>query len=81
MPRLNWVSGEPQHTPQFVLDVIKDNLAKIQNYPTTNGLPELRQAIADWVQRRFQVKQLNADTQVLPVMGTRRRYLVFASGV
>ena len=70
--------GEPQHTPpQFVLDVIKDNLAKIQNYPTTNGLPELRQAIADWVQRRFQVKQLNADTQVLPVMGTREALFSF----
>lgn len=70
--------GEPQHTPpQFVLDVIKDNLAKIQNYPTTNGLPELRQAIADWLQRRFHVKAMNADTQVLPVMGTREALFSF----
>lgn len=70
--------GEPQHTPpQFVLDVIKDNLDKIQNYPTTNGLPELRQAIADWLVRRFHVKQLNADTQVLPVMGTREALFSF----
>lgn len=70
--------GEPQHAPpQFVLDVIKENLGKIQNYPTTNGLPELRQAIADWLKNRFHVKAVNADTQVLPVMGTREALFSF----
>ncbi len=70
--------GEPQHAPpQFVLDVISQNLGKIQNYPTTNGLPELRQAIADWLQRRFAVQAINADTQVLPVMGTREALFSF----
>lgn len=64
--------GEPQHVPPaFILDVIKDNLNKIQNYPTTNGLPELRQAIADWLVWRFHLNAVNPDSQVLPVMGTR----------
>ncbi len=70
--------GEPQHTPpQFVLDVIKDNLGKIQNYPSTNGLPELRQAIADWLKSRFQVKAVDMDSQILPVMGTREALFSF----
>ena len=70
--------GEPQHAPPpFVLDVITDNLGKIQNYPATNGLPELRQAISDWLVRRFHVKAVNADTQVLPVMGTREALFSF----
>ena len=40
--------GEPQHAPPaFVLKVIENNLHRLANYPTTGGLPELRQAIAD----------------------------------
>ncbi|MFW2176728.1 MULTISPECIES: succinyldiaminopimelate transaminase [unclassified Moraxella] len=74
--------GEPQHEPPaFVLDVIKQNLGRIQNYPTTNGLPELRQAIADWLCSRFHVKAVNIDTQVLPVMGTREALFSFTQAV
>lgn len=70
--------GEPQHEPPaFVLDVVKQNLGKIQNYPTTNGLPELRHAIADWIKHRFLVKDIHADTQILPVMGTREALFSF----
>lgn len=70
--------GEPQHPPpSFILEVIQQNLSKIQNYPTTNGLPELRQAIANWLIWRFSLKNLNADNQVLPVMGTREAIFSF----
>ena len=40
-------------------------------YPQTKGTPELREAIVGAMERRFQVKGLNADTQVLPVIGTK----------
>lgn len=64
--------GEPKHTPPaFVLDVIRENLDKISHYPTTNGLFELRQTIAHWLEKRFFLNHLNPNTQVLPVMGTR----------
>lgn len=65
--------GEPRHAaPDFVLQAIRDNLDGYSVYPTTRGLPELRQAIADWLQRRFTLATpLDADTQVLPVSGTR----------
>lgn len=39
-------------------------------YPESEGLPELRQAIADWYQRRFGV-QLDAATEVLPLIGSK----------
>lgn len=65
--------GEPKHAaPEFVLQAIRDNLDGYSVYPTTRGLPQLRRAIADWLGRRFKLATpLDADTQVLPVSGTR----------
>ncbi|GGY76634.1 succinyldiaminopimelate transaminase [Marinobacter zhanjiangensis] len=72
--------GEPKHpSPEFVKQVIADNLDKLANYPTTGGLPELRQAIADWATRRFRLKPgtLKADGNVVPVNGTREGIFSF----
>ncbi|MFK3990707.1 succinyldiaminopimelate transaminase [Psychrobacter sp. NPDC064578] len=64
--------GEPKHEPPaFVLDVLRENLDKISRYPTTNGMFELRQTIAHWLEKRFFLNHVDANTQVLPVMGTR----------
>ncbi|MDN6276243.1 MAG: succinyldiaminopimelate transaminase [Psychrobacter sp.] len=64
--------GEPKHEPpSFVLDVLHENLDKISRYPTTNGLFELRQAIAHWLEKRFFLSHIDAHKEVLPVMGTR----------
>ena len=64
--------GEPQHpAPQFVLDTLLENLDKVGKYPGTKGTPELRQSIANWAKKRFDLASLDADTQVLPVTGTR----------
>jgi len=46
-------------------------LDKISQYPTTNGLFELRQTIAHWLEKRFFLNHLDPHSQVLPVMGTR----------
>lgn len=70
--------GEPKHEPPaFVVDVMRDNLLKVQNYPTTNGLPELRQAIADWLTNRFSLNAISTDSQIIPVMGTREAIFSF----
>lgn len=64
--------GEPKHEPPaFVLDVLRENLDKISRYPTTNGMFELRQTIAHWLEKRFFLNHVDANTQVLLVMGTR----------
>ena len=65
--------GEPKHpAPAFVRQILSDNLEQLAAYPTTKGMPELRQAIADWASHRFQLQQpLDPETQVLPCNGTR----------
>lgn len=74
--------GEPKHAPpEFVLEVLKQNLDKVQNYPTTNGLPELRDCIAKWLKQRFALKHIDANSQVLPVMGTREAIFSFVQAV
>ncbi|MGB0732439.1 MAG: succinyldiaminopimelate transaminase [Pontibacterium sp.] len=72
--------GEPKHTsPKFVADTITDNIGRLANYPTTKGMPELREAIAQWCERRFKLNPntLTADSHVLPVNGTREAIFAF----
>jgi N-succinyldiaminopimelate aminotransferase len=73
--------GEPAHaTPPFIKETLISELQGLSNYPTTKGILELRLAIADWIARRFSVN-VNAETQVLPVSGTREALFSFAQCV
>lgn len=66
--------GEPKHaSPAFVKEVIAANLDRLANYPTTKGLDELREAIANWATQRFELApgSLTAADHVVPVNGTR----------
>ncbi|MDF0604379.1 succinyldiaminopimelate transaminase [Neisseriaceae bacterium TC5R-5] len=68
---INLSIGEPKHpTPEVVKQALRDNLDGLAQYPSTQGGEPLRQACADWVQRRYGV-QLNAQSQILPVNGSR----------
>jgi len=72
--------GEPQHAaPDFVADEIIANLHGLSRYPLTRGSDELRQAIAGWVTRRFDLPagSIAADRHVLPVNGTREALFAF----
>ena len=76
--------GEPKHaSPEFVAQALADNLAQLAVYPTTAGLPALRQSIARWAERRFALGDngLNAETQVLPVNGTREALFAFTQAL
>ncbi|MEX0293122.1 succinyldiaminopimelate transaminase [Pseudomonas putida] len=76
--------GEPKHaSPAFVAQAMADNLDKLAVYPSTIGLPELRQAIGQWCERRFGVPSgwLDADRHVLPVNGTREALFAFTQAV
>lgn len=66
--------GEPKHpSPDFVRQVIADNLDKLANYPSTKGTDELRETIADWATRRFHLEphSLSPERNIVPVNGTR----------
>jgi len=76
--------GEPKHEPPaFVLDKLVKNLGKLSNYPTTKGIPELREAIAIWATNRFKLNAgtFTADQHVLPVNGTREALFAFAQAI
>lgn len=74
--------GEPQHdSPAFVIDAIANNLDKLAKYPTTTGVDSLREAIAKWLSRRFDLSAVDPATQVLPVNGTREALFAFAQAV
>ena len=65
--------GDPDiPTPQPIIDRL---LAASQHspnhrYPETDGLPEVRRAIAYWYEQRFGVK-LDPDKEVLPLIGAK----------
>ena len=76
--------GEPKHaTPHFIQDALLQHLQGLTQYPTTKGLPVLRQAIAEWVSKRFTMPRqyIDAETQVLPVNGTREALFSFVQAV
>ncbi|MEQ6925858.1 succinyldiaminopimelate transaminase [Pseudomonas mosselii] len=76
--------GEPKHeSPAFVAKAMTDNLDKLAVYPSTLGLPALRQAIGQWCERRFGVPAgwLDADRHILPVNGTREALFAFTQAV
>ena len=63
--------GEPKHAmPEWVADTLAQHVDGFAKYPPNDGTPELQQAIADWVQRRYGV-DIAAEKQVLPLNGTR----------
>ena len=73
--------GEPRHaTPELIRRALVDALPGLSNYPATAGEPALREACAQWVQRRYGVT-LDAATQVLPVNGSREALFALAQTV
>ncbi|MGR9100753.1 MAG: aminotransferase class I/II-fold pyridoxal phosphate-dependent enzyme, partial [Gammaproteobacteria bacterium] len=76
--------GEPQHpTPHFIQEALLAHLHGLVKYPSTKGLPELRQAIGHWLSKRFRIPEnaIDPETQILPVNGTREALFSFAQCV
>ncbi|MCK5917933.1 MAG: succinyldiaminopimelate transaminase [Cocleimonas sp.] len=83
-PLVSLAIGEPKHpTPEIILNTLRDNLLGVANYPLTKGSVELRQAIASWLMRRFNLSanSVDSETQVVPVNGTREALFAFAQAV
>ena len=81
-PPINLSIGEPKHaTPAFIKDVLTANLGGLANYPTTLGSVELRQAIANWLKRRYGLPAVDIETEIIPVNGSREALFAFAQAV
>jgi len=73
--------GEPRHaTPALIERALLEALPGLSSYPATAGEPALREACAQWVQRRYGVT-LDPGTQVLPVNGSREALFSLAQTV
>ena len=79
---INLSIGEPKHpTPRLIKDALAANLDGLSTYPQTVGTPELREAIAAWLARRYGIPKPDPTTQVLPVNGSREALFAFAQTV
>jgi N-succinyldiaminopimelate aminotransferase len=66
--------GEPRHGfPGFAAALITEHSQDFGKYPPIAGLPELRGAIAAWLERRYRLPPGSADPDrhILPLSGTR----------
>jgi N-succinyldiaminopimelate aminotransferase len=79
---VNLSIGEPKHaTPEIISEALRANLGGLASYPTTIGVPALRVAINQWLQRRYQIPALDIDKAILPVNGSREALFAFAQAV
>jgi len=79
---INLSIGEPKHAaPQCVKDAMVGALDGLSVYPPTKGDPKLREAISQWIGKRYSIPCPNPETQVLPVLGSREALFSFAQVV
>ena len=74
-----WI-GEPRHSPpRFLIEALTAALGTLGQYPAALGLPELREAAAQWLERRFALPAgcVDPQTMLLPVSGTREALFSF----
>jgi succinyldiaminopimelate transaminase len=63
--------GDPrEETPAFIRDALKEAVRPTSRYPRAAGLPELREAIVGWIERRYGTA-LDPDAHVLPTLGSK----------
>lgn len=84
-PHIALSIGEPKHaTPALVTTALQAHLADgLASYPSTKGSVQLREAICDWLTRRYALPPdlLDPERHALPVAGTREALFSFAQAV
>ena len=73
--------GDPrERTPAFIREALVASIEETSKYPLAQGLPELRDAVAAWVRRRFGVR-LDPGRQVIPTLGSKEAIFSLAQVV
>jgi len=73
--------GDPREpTDPAILDALRNGVRERMGYPAAVGLPELRDAVAAWVGRRFGVA-LDPGSQIVPTLGSKEAIFSFAQVV
>jgi succinyldiaminopimelate transaminase len=69
--------GDPREvTPAFIREAMLASVDAVSSYPRATGLPELREAIAGWIGRRFEV-QVDPATEIVPTLGSKEAIFSF----
>jgi aspartate/methionine/tyrosine aminotransferase len=74
--------GEPQHDPPALLaETIAAHAHEWNRYPPMPGTPQLREAIAQWLTRRYRLPpgMVSPDRNVLNLAGTKEGLFMLAS--
>jgi succinyldiaminopimelate transaminase len=70
--------GDPREvTPAFIREALVAGIEERSSYPRAVGLPELRQAIAGWLERRYGVS-VDPAVELLPTLGSKEAIFSFA---
>ncbi|MCW2965439.1 MAG: aminotransferase class I/II-fold pyridoxal phosphate-dependent enzyme [Actinomycetia bacterium] len=70
--------GDPREvTPAFIREALAASIEPVSSYPRATGLPELRQAIAGWIERRFGVS-VDPAKEIVPTLGSKEAIFSFA---
>lgn len=73
--------GDPREpTDPRIIEALRDGVCERMGYPASAGLPELREAVASWAERRFGVS-LDPDRHVIPTLGSKEAIFSFAQVV
>ncbi len=81
LPAISLAIGEPKHAPPaFITEEVISHLHGLGQYPVTRGSLALREAITNWLSRRFSLPEngLDPERHVLPVNGTREALFAIA---
>ena len=73
--------GEPRHAPPpVVAEALASRAGDWGRYPPVEGTPEFRDAVVDWLARRYRLPRglLDPEQNVLPVAGTREALFLIA---
>jgi succinyldiaminopimelate transaminase len=69
--------GDPiEPTPEFIQRALAEALPATAGYPRAPGLPELREAIAGWLARRFGAA-VDPDAELIPTYGSKEAIFLF----
>ena len=78
---IDFGTGDPREpTDPRIRQALADGVADRMGYPQAAGLPELREAVADWAGRRFGAT-LDPATEIVPTLGSKEAIFSFAQVV
>ena len=70
--------GEPKNPPPAeALDILNKHASLYSKYPTSKGEYFLRESYCNWLKRRFRIKSIDPDKNVLPIAGSREGIFSF----